>query len=105
MMSPYSAFIGETSIPRLGVMQIEEIESGYKISGQVRDDYEKMEILRSLGRIRKGQVQPAKFVTKSGSLVNDTFEIAESRFDEEELPDQRLLIFTILLKQKLSSEK
>ncbi|HYB04461.1 MAG TPA: hypothetical protein VED17_08365 [Nitrososphaerales archaeon] len=98
-MSPYGAFIGETSIPRLGVMQIEEIESGYKIIGKVRDDYEKLEVLRSLGRIRKGQIQPAKFVTKTGSLVNDTFEITESRFDEEELPDHRLLIFTILLKQ------
>ena len=102
-MSPYSALIGETTIPRLGALQIEKIESGYRISGEVRDDYEKLEILRSLGRIRKGQIQPAKFVTKTGSLVNDTFEITESRFDEEELPDHRLLIFTILLKQAHST--
>jgi len=99
-MSTYNTFIGENSIPRLGVLQIEEIESGYRISGQARDDFEKLEILRSLGRIRKGQVEKAKFVTKTGSLVNDTFEITESRFDEEELPDKRLLVFTILLKQK-----
>ncbi len=98
-MSSYSAFIGDASIPRLGVLQIEEIDSGYRISGQIRDDYEKLEILRSLGRIRKGQMQKAKFLTNSGSLVNDTFEIAESRFDEEQLPDQRLLVFTILLKK------
>jgi hypothetical protein len=95
--------IGEAVIPRLGVLQIEEVDSGYKISGKVRDDYEKLEILRNLGRIRKGQVKPAKFVTKTGSLVNDTFEIAESRFDEEQLPDQRLLLFTILLKQPYAS--
>jgi hypothetical protein len=99
MMSSYSAFIGDASIPRLGVLQIEEIDSGYRISRQMRDDYEKLEILRSLGRIRKGQMQKAKFLTNSGSLVNDTFEIAESRFDEEQLPDQRLLVFTILLKK------
>ncbi len=98
-MSPYGALIGEAVIPRLGVLQIEEIESGYKISGQARDDFEKLEILRSLGRIRKGQVKPAKFVTKTGSLVNNTFEITESRFDEEQLPDRRLLLFTILLKE------
>jgi hypothetical protein len=99
MLSGYTAFIGETTIPRLGVLQIEEIEAGYRISGKVRDDYEKLEILRSLGRIRKGQIQPAKFLTKTGSLVNDVFEIAESRFDEEQLPDQRLLSFTIMLRQ------
>ena len=102
MMSTYSAFIGDASIPRLGTLQIEEIESGYRISGQVGGDFEKLEMLRSLGGIRKGQVQKAKFVTKTGLLVNDTFEIAESRFDEEKLPDRRLLVFTILLKQKSS---
>jgi hypothetical protein len=80
------------------VLQIEEIDSGYRISGRVRDDQEKLEMLRSLGHIRRGQVQKAKFVTKTGMLVNDVFEVAESRFDEEALPDSRLLEFTILLK-------
>jgi hypothetical protein len=101
MMSSYGAFIGESAIPRVGVLSIEEIDFGYKISGKIRDDREKMEILRSLGRIRRGQIQKAKFVTRTGALVNDTFEIAESRFDEEELPDSRLLVFTILLKKQL----
>ena len=96
------ASIGNTMIPNIGVLQIEEIESGYKIEGRVRDDYEKLEILRRLGGIRKGQISRAKFLTKKGSLVNETFEIIESRFDEEELPDKRLLIFTILLKQHLA---
>ena len=94
----FGAFIGESTIPRLGALQIEEIDSGYKISGRVRDDQEKLEVLRSLGRIRRGQVQKAKFVTNTGLLVNDTFEILESRFDEEAMPDSRLLEFTILLK-------
>ena len=86
-------------IPRLGVLEIEEIDCGYKISGRIRDDQEKLAVLHSLGRIRRGQVQKAKFITKAGTLVNDTFEIAESRFDERALHDSRLLEFTILLKQ------
>lgn len=97
-MSSYSGFIGDSAIPSLGGVQIEEIDSGYIIRGQAHDDLEKLEILRSLGGIRKGQVRPAKFLTKNGSLVKDTFEITESRFDEEELPDRRLLNFTILLR-------
>jgi hypothetical protein len=96
----FGAIIGESAIPRLGALQIEEIDSGYKISGRVRDDREKLEVLRSLGRIRRGQVQKAKFITNTGMLVNDTFEILESRFHEEAMPDSRLLEFTILLKQK-----
>lgn len=98
-MNGFSAFIGEAAIPRVGVLEIEEVETGYKISGMIRDDQEKLQVLRSLGRIRRGQVQKAKFVTKTGMLVNDTFEILESRFQEESLPDSRLLEFTILLKQ------
>jgi hypothetical protein len=99
LIDSFSAYIGETAIPRVGVLQIEEFDSGYKISGTIRDDQEKLEILRSLGRIRRGQIQKAKFVTRTGALVNDTFEILESRFDEESLPDSRLLEFTIVLKQ------
>jgi len=97
-MTSFGAFIGETAIPRLGFLQIEEVDCGYRICGRIREDKEKLEILRSLGRIRRGQVQRAKFVTKTGALVNATFEVAESRFDEEALPDSRLLEFTILLK-------
>lgn len=104
-MTSFGAFIGDTAIPRLGLIQIEEIDSGYRISGRIRDDQEKLEILRSLGGIRRGQVQKAKFITKTGMLVNDTFEVAESRFDEEMLPDSRLLEFTILLKNLGSSKE
>jgi len=99
LINSFSALIGEIAIPRVGVLEIDEVDCGYKICGRIRDEKEKLEILRSLGCVRRGQVQKAKFITKSGELVNGIFEIAESRFDEQALPDSRLLEFTILLKQ------
>ena len=98
-MVPNSALIGGAIIPSVGTLNIEETNDGYRLSGYVGDEIEKLVVLRNLGWIRKGKVEHAKFVTKSGYLIDEIFEIAEARFEEEEFPDYRRLVFIISLKQ------
>jgi|SRR5579862_938309 len=97
MLSNFSALIGNSVIPRLGVVDIEATSVGYRISGHADNEEDKMEILRNVGPIRKGQVEQAKFVTRDGVLVNESFLVMESKFEEEQLPDHRRFMFTILL--------
>jgi hypothetical protein len=99
MLSNFCALIGEFVIPRLGVVDIEEMGTGYRIRGHVDNEQDKLEILRNLGPIRRGRVERAKFVTRQGTLVNENFTVTESRFEEEQLPDRRRFVFTILLEQ------
>jgi|SRR5271169_5578201 len=99
MLSNFSALIGESVIPRLGVVDIEEIETGYRIRGHSDNELDKMEILRNLGPIRRGQIERAKFVTREGVLVNEMFVVTESKFGEELFPDHRRFVFTISLER------
>jgi len=97
MLSNFCALIGEFVIPRLGVVDIEEMDTGYRIRGHVDNEQDKLEILRNLGPIRRGRVERAKFVTRQGTLVNENFTVTESRFEEELMQDHRRFVFTILL--------
>jgi len=99
MLSNFSALIGESVVPRLGVVDIEEIETGYRIRGHSDSDSDKMEILHSLGPIRRGQIKRAKFVTKKGELVNEMFVVTESKFGEELFPDHSRFVFMISLER------
>ena len=92
------AFIGGAIIPCIGTLNIEETQDGYYLSGYVGNEIEKLVVLRNLGWIRKGKVERAKFVTNSGTLIDEAFEVAEARFEEEEFPDHRRLVFMISLK-------
>jgi|SRR5579875_2971669 len=91
------AIIGNTVIPKFGSAEIHETSMGYTIIGSVRNENEKLEILRNVGSLQKGKIEHAKFVSRSGSLVNQKFEVADVRFKEEELPDHRRLTYTISL--------
>jgi hypothetical protein len=99
MLSNFSALIGEFVIPRLGVVDIEVLGTGYRIRGHVDNEEDKLKVLHHLGPIRRGRVERAKFVTREGTLVNESFVVTESRFEEEQLQDHRRFIFTILLEQ------
>jgi hypothetical protein len=99
MLSNFSALIGDFIVPRLGVIEIEQVGTGYCIKGHVDNEVDKLEILHRLGPIRRGRVERAKFVTREGTLVNENFMIAESIFQEEQLQDHRRFMFTILLEQ------
>jgi len=97
MLSNFSALIGEYVVPRLGVVDIEEVGTGYRIKGHVDNEQDKLEILHNLGPIRRGRTEHAKFVTREGTLVNESFVVKESRFEEELMQDHRRFAFTILL--------
>ncbi len=103
-MSPVSAFIGDAVVPRLGVVTIEETGVGYFITGTVQEETEKREVLFNLGRIQKGKIEHAKFVTKHGALVNETFKISELKFGEDFM-SQSSLTYTIQLQRRSRMEE
>jgi hypothetical protein len=93
-----SAVIGSSAIPSSATLRIEETEDGFFLSGYVGNEFEKQTVLRNLGGIRKGKIEHAKFQTISGQLVDESFEVTNARFREEEFPDHRRLEFSISLK-------
>ena len=97
-MVPNSAFIGSAVIPATGTLNIEETHDGFYLSGYVGNELEKFVVLRNLGSIRKGKVERVRFHTKSGRMIEKSFEVAEVKFEEEEFPDHRRLVFMISLK-------
>jgi hypothetical protein len=97
-MTRISAIIGDAILQLDGALNIDKTTNGYSISGYAKNDAEKFTVLRSLGPIRTGTRERAKFVTNSGALVNDWFEVEEARFEEEDLPDHGRLSFVISLK-------
>ncbi len=99
MLSNFSALIGDFIIPRLGVVDIEQVGTGYCIKGHVDNEVDKLEILHRVGPIRRGRLERAKFVTKEGTLVNENFMVTESMFQEEQLQDHQRFFFTILLER------
>lgn len=99
-----SAIIGDASIPCPATLKIEETSTGYYLSGFSRDETEKLAVLRNLGRIKSGKVEHAKFVTRSGELVDGAFEITDARFAEEEYPDHRRLVFGISLRSVIEKK-
>jgi hypothetical protein len=99
-----SAIIGDASIPCPATLRIEETSNGYYLSGFSRDETEKLAVLRNLGQIRSGKVEHAKFVTRSGQLIDGAFEVTDARFAEEEFPDHRRLVFGISLKSVIQKK-